>query len=132
MLGALGLFDQGEVDWKIICISVESPLASRYARLDDVPSYVLDGIQNWFRWYKTPSFKKDANGNAKTEGNWRDKVNDFSSPAYIGHIHAMQVIGEAHLAFQNESVGKDVLKNMYGAVEKLTDGVHQCSVNWRI
>merc|ERR1712176_1327094 len=56
-LGVLAMIDDGELDWKVLAISTEDPLASEYNDIDDVPEYVKAGIREWFRWYKTPDAK---------------------------------------------------------------------------
>ena len=38
-LGALGLIDEGEADWKIICIDVNDPLADKLNDINDVETH---------------------------------------------------------------------------------------------
>jgi inorganic pyrophosphatase len=54
ILGALGLIDKGQMDWKIIVLRTEDPLFTEHDDIDDVPKAVRDGIMEWFRWYKSP------------------------------------------------------------------------------
>ncbi len=54
ILGALGLIDEGEMDWKIMTLKTDDPLSTEYDDIDDVPKEVRDGIREWFRWYKSP------------------------------------------------------------------------------
>lgn len=56
-LGVLAMIDDGELDWKVLAISTNDPLASQYNDIDDVPTSVKDGVREWFRWYKTPDEK---------------------------------------------------------------------------
>jgi len=59
-LGALAMLDDGELDWKVIAISVNDPLAAKLDRISDVEDYfpgTVAGIREWFRWYKTPDGK---------------------------------------------------------------------------
>jgi inorganic pyrophosphatase len=56
-LGVLAMIDDGELDWKVLAISVDDPLASQYNDIDDVPAAIKDGVREWFRWYKTPDGK---------------------------------------------------------------------------
>lgn len=50
-LGVLAMIDDGELDWKVLAISTNDPLASQYNDIDDVPNSVKDGVREWFRWY---------------------------------------------------------------------------------
>lgn len=57
VLGVLAMIDDGELDWKVIAVATDDPLAKEYNDIDDVPDAVKDGIREWFRWYKTPDDK---------------------------------------------------------------------------
>jgi inorganic pyrophosphatase len=57
VLGVLAMIDDGELDWKIVAVANDDPLAKQYNDIDDVPDAVKDGIREWFRWYKTPDDK---------------------------------------------------------------------------
>jgi inorganic pyrophosphatase len=56
-LGVLAMIDDGELDWKVVAVATDDPLAEEYNDIDDVPAAVKDGIREWFRWYKTPDDK---------------------------------------------------------------------------
>merc|ERR1719421_2853450 len=56
-LGALAMIDEGELDWKVIAVSVDDPLAQTMNDITDVPEAVISGIREWFRWYKTPTLE---------------------------------------------------------------------------
>jgi inorganic pyrophosphatase len=56
-LGVLAMIDDGELDWKVLAIATDDPLAAGYNDIDDVPEAVTAGIREWFRWYKTPDDK---------------------------------------------------------------------------
>merc|ERR1719464_1861825 len=56
-LGVIAMIDDGELDWKIVAVAKDDPLAEEYNDIDDVPAAVKDGIREWFRWYKTPDGK---------------------------------------------------------------------------
>lgn len=56
-LGVLAMIDDGELDWKVLAIAVDDPLAKEYNDIDDVPEAIQAGIREWFRWYKTPDDK---------------------------------------------------------------------------
>ena len=36
--------DDGETDWKVLCINVEDPLSERLHDIDDLEEKVLDGV----------------------------------------------------------------------------------------
>ncbi|QLL34704.1 hypothetical protein HG536_0H00790 [Torulaspora globosa] len=60
ILGSLALIDDGELDWKVIAISVDDPLANEIEGLDDVERKlpgILDATREWFRNYKIPAGK---------------------------------------------------------------------------
>jgi inorganic pyrophosphatase len=59
-LGVLAMIDEGELDWKLIVINVDDPLAASLNDIADVEAQcegVVSGIREWFRWYKTPDDK---------------------------------------------------------------------------
>mmetsp|Transcript_14516 Transcript_14516/g.17657 ORF Transcript_14516/g.17657 Transcript_14516/m.17657 type:complete len:333 (-) Transcript_14516:68-1066(-) len=56
-LGVLAMIDDGELDWKVLAVAVDDPLAEEYNDIDDVPDAIKDGVREWFRWYKTPDDK---------------------------------------------------------------------------
>jgi len=60
VLGALAMIDDGELDWKILAISMDDPMASELSSLKDVEAKLpghISGIREWFRWYKSPDGK---------------------------------------------------------------------------
>ncbi len=60
VLGVLAMIDDGELDWKVIAINSEDPLAASLNDINDVESQLpgtVSGIREWFRWYKTPDDK---------------------------------------------------------------------------
>ncbi|KAK4491174.1 hypothetical protein RD792_001905 [Penstemon davidsonii] len=59
-LGALAMIDEGELDWKIVAISLDDPRASLVNDVDDVEKHfpgTLTAIREWFRDYKIPDGK---------------------------------------------------------------------------
>ncbi|CAL5379307.1 unnamed protein product [Camellia sinensis] len=59
-LAALAMLDEGELDWKIVAISLDDPRASLVNDIDDVEKHLpgtLTAIRNWFRDYKIPDGK---------------------------------------------------------------------------
>jgi inorganic pyrophosphatase len=60
VLGAIGLIDEGESDWKIIAIDVTDPLAAQLNDIADVELHLpglLDATRDWFKIYKIPTGK---------------------------------------------------------------------------
>lgn len=60
VLGALAMIDDGELDWKVLAIGVDDPLAAELQDVSDLESKapgVISGVREWFRWYKTPDGK---------------------------------------------------------------------------
>jgi inorganic pyrophosphatase len=60
VLGVLAMIDDGELDWKVIAIHADDPMASKLNDIGDVEKLmpgVVSGIREWFRWYKTPDDK---------------------------------------------------------------------------
>ena len=62
ILGALGLIDCGELDWKLIAVNTHDPLVTVHGvkdlqDLSRVLPHHVDGIREWFRWYKRPDGK---------------------------------------------------------------------------
>lgn len=57
MLGALGLIDNGEMDWKVIVIALDDPMSERIYTLRDMEREIpgtLMRLRHWFQWYKFP------------------------------------------------------------------------------
>ncbi|KNC82769.1 hypothetical protein SARC_04957 [Sphaeroforma arctica JP610] len=55
VLGVLGLIDEGECDWKVLCINHDDPLAKTLHDIDDVEEQcpgVVKSIMEWYRDYK--------------------------------------------------------------------------------
>ena len=56
ILGCLAMIDDGETDWKVICISCDDPMASKLNDISDVekelPGYT-SAMREWLRLYKT-------------------------------------------------------------------------------
>lgn len=59
VLGALGLIDDGEADWKIVTIDVNDELAGQLDDIGDLDPFVLGVTRDWFRLYKVPDGKKE-------------------------------------------------------------------------
>ena len=56
VLGCLAMIDDGETDWKVICIACDDPLAPKLNDIDDVETVIpgcISVMREWFRNYKT-------------------------------------------------------------------------------
>jgi inorganic pyrophosphatase len=91
-LGVLAMIDDGELDWKVVAVATDDPLAKEYNDIDDVPKEVKDGIREWFRWYKTPD-DKPLNGFGFDE-------------KFLDAAEAKKVIEETHVSWKNLREGK--------------------------
>ncbi|KMZ71270.1 Inorganic diphosphatase [Zostera marina] len=89
-LGALAMIDEGELDWKIIAISLDDPKASLVDDVNDVEKHfpeTLTGIRNWFRDYKIPDGKP---------------ANKFGlGNKAVGKDYALKVIAETNESWAN-------------------------------
>ena len=86
------MIDDGELDWKVLAIKVDDPLAKEYNDINDVPESVKAGVREWFRWYKTPDDKP---------------VNEFGfDEEYLNKAKAEEVIAETHEAWKKLKSGE--------------------------
>jgi inorganic pyrophosphatase len=56
VLGCLAMIDDGETDWKVICVAVDDPLAAVCNDVGDVEAAVpglISVMREWLRKYKT-------------------------------------------------------------------------------
>eukprot|EP00471_Norrisiella_sphaerica_P003067 CAMPEP_0184485140 /NCGR_PEP_ID=MMETSP0113_2-20130426/6787_1 /TAXON_ID=91329 /ORGANISM="Norrisiella sphaerica, Strain BC52" /LENGTH=237 /DNA_ID=CAMNT_0026866459 /DNA_START=173 /DNA_END=883 /DNA_ORIENTATION=+ len=94
-LGILAMIDGGELDWKVIAISLSDPLASEISDVHDIEEafpHTLSGIREWFRWYKTPDGKP---------------LNDFGFDGAVQNsAYARDVILHTHEAWKELRAGK--------------------------
>jgi len=91
-LGVLAMIDDGELDWKVLAVSIDDPLAKEYNDIADVPDAITDGIREWFRWYKTPD-DKPLNGFGFDE-------------KFLDVAETKKVIEETHQAWKDLRSGK--------------------------
>lgn len=95
ILGSLALVDDGELDWKVIVINSQDPLANHLSDIQDVfkecPG-LLEATIKWFRDYKRPDGKQE---------------NKFAlSGQYRGLKETVQTIQECHEAWKTLVSGK--------------------------
>ena len=60
VIGCYAMIDDGELDWKVIAIAEEDPMADKVNAVEDVEKLMpgeLEKIRVWFRDYKTPDGK---------------------------------------------------------------------------
>ncbi|KAH8609507.1 putative Inorganic pyrophosphatase [Trypanosoma vivax] len=85
VLGVLGMIDDGQMDWKVICISHGDPVCRFLKNIQDVPKFLpgcLDAIREWFRVYKI--CQGGVENKFAFDGEFKDKA------------YTMKVIDEAH------------------------------------
>jgi inorganic pyrophosphatase len=91
-LGVLAMIDDGELDWKVLAIATDDPLAKEYNDINDVPESIKAGIREWFRWYKTPDDKP---------------INEFGfEEKFLDKAEAIKVIHETHDAWKKLMAGE--------------------------
>lgn len=50
----LAVIDDGDLDWKVLAVAVDDPLAAKYYDLDDIAKAVIKaGVRERFRWLST-------------------------------------------------------------------------------
>ena len=85
VLGCLAVIDDGETDWKVICIAVDDPLAPQLNDVEDVervlPGYITV-MREWLRMYKT------VDGKPMNQFGLEEKA--------LGKEYTMGVIKETH------------------------------------
>lgn len=90
VLGVLGMIDDGQMDWKVVCISVNDPVTRFIKDITDVPKFLpgcLDALREWFRVYKI------------CQGGVENKFafdGEFKSKEFT-----MKVIEESHYMWEN-------------------------------
>ncbi|GAX73317.1 hypothetical protein CEUSTIGMA_g771.t1 [Chlamydomonas eustigma] len=87
-LGVFAMIDDGELDWKVVAICVDDPMAHLLKDVEDVQKHLpgtLDKIHEWFRDYKIPDGKPPNKFGYDAE--CKDKA------------FALQVIQETHEAY---------------------------------
>jgi len=106
-LGVLAMIDEGETDWKVICIDVTDENADKINNLDDVeklkPGY-LDDTRKWFRTYKVPDGKPE--NNFAFDGAYKDKAFADKTIAETADQWKQLINGtaESSLAIENVTV----------------------------
>ncbi|GAV65111.1 Pyrophosphatase domain-containing protein [Cephalotus follicularis] len=103
-LGALAMIDEGELDWKIVAISLDDPRASLVTDVDDVEKHfpgTLTAIRDWFRDYKIPDGKpanKFGLGNRAANKDYALKVITETNESWAKLVKRSVPAGELSLA----------------------------------
>jgi inorganic pyrophosphatase len=90
VLGILGMIDDNQMDWKVICISLSDPVAKFLNDISDVPKYLpgcLEAIREWLRVYKI--CQGGVENKFAYDGEYQDK--NF----------AMKIINDSHHMWEN-------------------------------
>lgn len=61
ILGVLGMIDDNETDWKVLCIQIDDPLSQLLDDVDDVEKHIpgaIDALREWLRDYKVCTGKE--------------------------------------------------------------------------
>ncbi|KAJ9705453.1 hypothetical protein PVL29_003475 [Vitis rotundifolia] len=102
-LGALAMIDEGELDWKIVAISLDDPRASLVNDVDDVEKHfpgTLTAIRDWFRDYKIPDGKpanKFGLGNKAANKDYALKVINETNESWAKLVKRSIPAGELSL-----------------------------------
>jgi len=97
ILGVLAMIDEGETDWKIVCIDRKDPLAEQMNDISDVRKLmpgILEATRDWFRIYKVPTGK--PMNEFGFDGEWKGR--DFAN----------QIIKETNGFWKNLVLNKGV------------------------
>jgi len=89
VIGSLALIDDGEVDWKVIGINLNDPLAKTVENITDLHNQhpeIISGVREWFRWYKYPDGKLNTFG-------YKEEAKD--------RLFTEQIIQETHEEWKN-------------------------------
>lgn len=102
-LGCLAMIDEGELDWKIVAISLDDPKASLVNDIDDVEKHfpgTLTAIRDWFRDYKIPDGKPANNfglGNKAANKAYALKVITETNESWANLVKRSTPAGELSL-----------------------------------
>ncbi|KAM9936837.1 hypothetical protein OXX80_003619 [Metschnikowia pulcherrima] len=100
ILGSLALVDDGELDWKVVVVDVNDPLAKVCSEIEDVLENcpgLLESTREWFRNYKLP------------EGKLQNKF--AFDETYRGRKETIDVILQCHGAWRRLIMGETAAKN---------------------
>jgi inorganic pyrophosphatase len=128
-LGILAMIDEGETDWKVMCIDIKDELADKVNNLEDVerlkPGY-LDDTRKWFRTYKVPDGKPE--NNFAFDGAYKDKAfaDKTIADTYVQWQCLIRGEAESSLAIENVSVEGSKAKVSASEATAIVDGAPAC------
>ncbi|KAG0577491.1 hypothetical protein KC19_5G160300 [Ceratodon purpureus] len=102
-LAVLAMIDEGELDWKVVAISVDDPKADLVNSVEDVEKHfpgTLTAIRDWFRDYKIPDGKpanKFGLGNKAADKEYALKVIAETNEAWAKLVKRSVPAGELSL-----------------------------------
>lgn len=116
VLGILAMIDEGETDWKVMCIDVNDPMAKDLNDVQDIQTHMpgfLRATHEWFKIYKMPG---------------GSKPNEF---AFNGEVKdkkfALEIIADTHKQWQG------LLSKTANETEGLScDNVSVCSCSYKV
>jgi len=116
VVGALALIDEGEVDWKILAIDVNHPVAPKLKDVSNLDAFLPSfetKLKDWFKNYKT------AEGKNQNHFGYGDKL--------LNKAKALEVIQECHESWAQLCQKGE--KNEHGlAVKALPTDFHHSQV----
>jgi len=144
VLGALGLIDEGEADWKILTIDINDPIADKINELDDIEK-VLPGLLNatrdWFKFYKIPT-GKPANKFAENgkfynrefameliehdHGSWKKLITEVYPKAGIKLINTQQEGSKKRI---DDATACQIIENESDDFEKKPAAIDALTIN---
>ena len=102
-LAVLAMIDEGEVDWKVVCVNAADPKAALINSLDDVETHFpgqIARVREWFTWYK-------AVDGAPGDGPLGSNKKEDAEPNVFGFdgeakdaTKAMEVVEETHASWK--------------------------------
>ncbi|KAK3090694.1 hypothetical protein FSP39_013811 [Pinctada imbricata] len=131
VLGTMCLIDEGETDWKIICIDVEDPLAKDLNDIGDVEKHMpgfLKATYEWFKIYKIPDGKPENqfafDGESKNK-DYAKKVIEECNKQWVALIGKTVECGA--IACDNTTVAGSPFKIEADDAKKIVDGNPQAA-----
>ncbi|RZF41550.1 hypothetical protein LSTR_LSTR000264 [Laodelphax striatellus] len=119
VLGALGLVDDGEMDWKVIAIDVTDPLAKKLEDVSDL-SKLGNVVPTYFKWFKYYKYADNK------------KINRFISNELLNKTETLKVIDDTHNHWKSliSKTGDINNRNCYHTIRK--PGTHDsCLISSR-
>ena len=116
IVGALALIDEGEVDWKLLAIDANHPVAPKLQDVHHLDAFLpsFEGkLKDWFKNYKT------AEGKGVNQFGYNDKL--------LPKTKAMEIVQQCHESWVQLSAPNAATNGL--SVKPLPDGFHPESLN---